>query len=30
MKEFEYFLFENFDADSEVNNPRNPRIQCAH
>lgn len=25
MKEFEYFLFENFDADSEANNPRNPR-----
>ena len=25
MKEFEYFLFENFDADSEVNNLRNPR-----
>lgn len=25
MKEFEYFLFENFDADEESNNPYNPR-----
>lgn len=25
MKKFEYFLFENFDADEEVNNPNNPR-----
>lgn len=25
MKKFEYFLFENFDADQESNNPQNPR-----
>ena len=25
MREFEYFLFENFDADEESNNPYNPR-----
>ena len=25
MREFEYFLFENFDADEESNNPHNPR-----
>lgn len=25
MREFEYFLFENFDADEEANNPHNPR-----
>ncbi|MDE6219353.1 MAG: hypothetical protein K2G51_02785 [Lachnospiraceae bacterium] len=25
MKEFEYFLFENFDADHESQNPSNPR-----
>lgn len=25
MREFEYFLFENFDADQESNNPYNPR-----
>ncbi len=25
MKEFEYFLFENFDADDESQNPDNPR-----
>lgn len=25
MREFEYFLFENFDADTEKNNPTNPR-----
>ena len=25
MREFEYFLFENFDADKEANNPSNPR-----
>ncbi len=25
MRNFEYFLFENFDADQESNNPRNPR-----
>ena len=25
MREFEYFLFENFDADEEANNPQNPR-----
>lgn len=25
MREFAYFLFENFDADEEVNNPFNPR-----
>lgn len=25
MREFEYFLFENFDADAEANNPHNPR-----
>lgn len=25
MREFEYFLFENFDADDEANNPHNPR-----
>ena len=25
MKEFEYFLFENFDADEESQNPNNPR-----
>ena len=25
MREFEYFLFENFDADEEANNPLNPR-----
>lgn len=25
MREFEYFLFENFDADKEANNPQNPR-----
>lgn len=25
MREFEYFLFENFDADEEANNPNNPR-----
>lgn len=25
MREFEYFLFENFDADKESNNPYNPR-----
>ena len=25
MREFEYFLFENFDADQEANNPLNPR-----
>lgn len=25
MREFEYFLFENFDADEELNNPGNPR-----
>lgn len=25
MREFEYFLFENFDADEEANNPYNPR-----
>lgn len=26
MREFEYFLFENFDADQEARNPDNPRI----
>lgn len=25
MREFEYFLFENFDADEEAHNPNNPR-----
>lgn len=25
MRKFEYFLFENFDADQESNNPHNPR-----
>lgn len=25
MREFEYFLFENFDADAEAENPLNPR-----
>lgn len=25
MRKFEYFLFENFDADQEANNPQNPR-----
>lgn len=25
MREFEYFLFENFDAGEELNNPYNPR-----
>ncbi len=25
MREFEYFLFENFDADAQANNPLNPR-----
>lgn len=25
MRDFEYFLFENFDADKEANNPQNPR-----
>lgn len=25
MRKFEYFLFENFDADAESNNPHNPR-----
>lgn len=25
MREFEYFLFENFDADQEAHNPSNPR-----
>lgn len=25
MREFEYFLFENFDADKEAHNPDNPR-----
>lgn len=25
MREFEYFLFENFDADQEAQNPSNPR-----
>lgn len=25
MKEFEYFLFENFDAEKEAGNPHNPR-----
>lgn len=25
MREFEYYLFENFDADEESNNPNNPR-----
>lgn len=25
MREFAYFLFENFDADKEAKNPRNPR-----
>lgn len=25
MRSFEYFLFENFDADQEANNPNNPR-----
>lgn len=25
MREFSYFLFENFDADEESNNPGNPR-----
>lgn len=25
MRKFEYFLFENFDADQESNNPQNPR-----
>lgn len=25
MREFEYFLFENFDADKEAGNPNNPR-----
>lgn len=25
MREFEYFLFENFDADEEAGNPDNPR-----
>ncbi len=25
MREFEYFLFENFDADKEADNPNNPR-----
>lgn len=25
MRKFEYFLFENFDADQESNNPNNPR-----
>ena len=25
MKKFEYFLFENFDADEESHNPNNPR-----
>lgn len=25
MREFEYFLFENFDADKESQNPYNPR-----
>ncbi len=25
MRNFEYFLFENFDADQESNNPNNPR-----
>ena len=25
MREFEYFLFENFDADEESSNPYTPR-----